>query len=118
MDVVLHMAEIIAFCGLNCGGCKAFEATQKNDNVLRNQVAEEWSKMFGREIEPEEINCVGCLTTSGPHIDYCSICEIRQCGIEKAVENCARCVDYKCEKLAKFHENAPKAKENLEKISH
>jgi hypothetical protein len=26
------------------------------------------------------------------------------------------CIEYRCEKLEKFHENAPKAKDRLEKI--
>lgn len=60
--------------------------------------------------------CVGCLGRDGPHIDYCNVCEIRKCGVEKGVENCARCIIYKCDKLAKFHEQAPKAKDKLEEI--
>jgi predicted ribosome quality control (RQC) complex YloA/Tae2 family protein len=36
--------------------------------------------------------------------------------MEKEVENCAYCIDYECEKLAKFLEQAPKAKKTLEKI--
>lgn len=110
------MGKIIAFCGIDCSECKALIATRKNDNILRREIAEEWSKMFGHEIKPEEINCIGCLTVDGPHINYCSFCEIRKCGIEKGVKNCAYCIDYKCEKLAKFHEQAPEAKNRLEDI--
>jgi len=110
------MGDIDAFCGLNCGECKAMIATQKNDDALRRAVAEEWSKAFGHGIKPAEINCVGCLTTEGPHINYCSVCEIRKCGMEREVENCADCGDYKCEKLVKFHEQAPEAGTRLEEI--
>ncbi len=104
------MNKMIAFCGINCGECEALIATQKNDEAMRKAVAEKWS------MKPEEVNCAGCLTAEGPHIDYCGTCEIRKCGMEKEVENCAYCVDYKCEKLAKFHEKAEKAKGNLEEI--
>jgi hypothetical protein len=31
------------------------------------------------------------------------------------MKNCAYCGDYKCEKLFKLHEQAPKAKETLDK---
>jgi len=110
------MSKMIAFCGIDCTECKALIATQKNDNTMRREIAEEWSKEFGHEIKPEEINCDGCLTLEGRHINYCNICEIRKCRIEKDVENCAYCVDYKCEKLAKFHEQAPNAKNRLEEI--
>jgi len=110
------MEKIIAFCGINCTDCEAFIATQKDDDARRRKVAAEWSKEFGHEIKPEEINCDGCLSIDGRHINYCNVCEIRKCGMEKEVENCAYCIDYECEKLEKFHEQAPKAKERLEEI--
>ena len=110
------MNKMIAYCGIVCTDCEAFTATQKNDNAKRKELAEAWSKEFSHEIKPEEINCDGCLSFDGRHISYCNVCEIRKCGIEKDVENCAGCVEYKCEKLEKFHEQAPKAKGNLEEI--
>lgn len=110
------MEKMVAFCGIVCTNCQAFIATQENDDVKRREVADAWSKAFDREIKPEEINCDGCLTIDGRHINYCSVCEIRKCGTEKEVENCAHCIDYKCERLDKFHEQAPKAKKTLEEI--
>ena len=106
----------MAYCGLVCSDCGAFIATLENDDAKRRQVADAWSKMFGREFKPQDINCDGCLTRDGRHIDYCNICEIRKCGIERGVENCAYCVDYGCEKLSKFVENVPEAKKTLEEI--
>jgi hypothetical protein len=110
------MSKIIAYCGIVCTDCEAFAATQKNDNAKRKELAAAWSKEFGHEVKPEEINCDGCLSFDGRHINYCNVCEIRKCGMEKDVENCAYCIDFKCEKLEKFHEQAQKAKENLEEI--
>ena len=110
------MERMVAFCGLVCTDCKAFIATQENDDAKRRDVAEAWSNLFGREIKPEEINCDGCLTRDGRHINYCNICEIRKCGIEKGVRNCGYCVDYKCEKLGEFFEQASEAEKKLEEI--
>ena len=110
------MESVVAFCGLVCTDCKAFIATQENDDAKRRDVTVAWSKMFGREIKPGEINCDGCLIGDGRHIDYCDVCEIRECGMEKGVKNCAYCIDYSCEKLAKFLEQAPEAKKTLEEI--
>mgnify|MGYP001146697923 CR=1 FL=1 len=59
------MQKNVAWCGIDCTECKAFIATQKNDNTMRRQVADEWSKEFGHEIKPEEINCDGCLNIDG-----------------------------------------------------
>lgn len=110
------MERMVAFCGLVCTDCKAFIATQENDDAKRRDVAEAWSKLVGREIKPEEINCDGCLTGDGRHINYCSMCEIRKCGMEKGVENCGYCVEYKCEKLVKFFEQASEAEKKLEEV--
>jgi hypothetical protein len=54
------------------------------------------------------------LISDGPHISYCSVCDIRACGAGRKVKNCAYCIEYGCEKLVKFHERAPKAKAELE----
>lgn len=108
--------EMIAYCGINCSECKAYIATKQNDDSLRKQIAETWSKELGIEMKIEDINCDGCLVTDGKHINYCNICEIRKCGTQKGVENCAFCVEYSCEKLGKFHEQAPKAKQTLQEI--
>jgi hypothetical protein len=43
-------------------------------------------------------------------------CEIRKCGKEKGVINCAHCSDYACEKLVKFFEMVPDAKTRLDEI--
>ena len=110
------MEKIVAFCGLVCTDCGAFIATQENNDVKRKEVAEAWSKEFGEEVKPETINCDGCLTIDGRHINHCSVCEIRRCGMEKRVENCAYCIDYNCEKLTAFFENSPEAKKTLEEI--
>jgi len=110
------MSNQIAFCGIDCGECKALVATKKNDAKMRKAVAEEWSKEYGHPIKPEDINCVGCVVLDGPNFSYCSVCEIRKCGIQKKVQNCAYCIEYRCEKLKKLHENAPKAKDRLEQV--
>jgi hypothetical protein len=109
------MDKMISMCGLVCTTCPAFEATRDNDDAKRKATAAEWSKAFGKTIKPEDVNCVGCLAT-GVHISYCEVCEIRKCGNGKGVKNCGYCADYACEKLTKFFEMAPQAKENLEEV--
>ena len=41
------MNKVLAYCGINCGGCGAFLATKNNDNAQRIKTAEEWSKQYG-----------------------------------------------------------------------
>lgn len=110
------MKKMIAYCGIICSGCPAFLATQKDDDNEKKKVAEMWSKQFNAEFKPEDINCDGCLLESGRLFNYCRVCEIRKCGQEKGVKNCAYCDDYVCETLNKFIDNVPEAKTTLEEI--
>lgn len=86
------MNNLIAFCGLNCETCEARIATINNDNQLRCQVADKWSKMNNTDqITPETINCEGCRT-GGVKFYYCShLCPIRQCASQKGFSTCADC---------------------------
>lgn len=110
------MEKMIAYCGLNCFECLAYIATMKNDDTERAKVAELWSKEFNADIKPEDINCMGCISTTGPVFSYCNVCEIRKCGLEKKVLNCAYCDEYSCKKLNKFFEMTPSAKTTLDEI--
>ena len=109
------MEKMTAMCGLNCSGCPAFLATLHDSDEERRKTAEEWSKSYGHDIKAEDINCFGCLSVGKQLLAYCGQCEIRKCGMEKKVKNCAFCPDYACERLTKFFEVAPEAKKNLEK---
>jgi hypothetical protein len=110
------MEKMISYCGLDCNGCPAYIATAHDDDELRRKTAEQWCKDYGADIKPEDVNCVGCVPTTGQHIGHWDECEMRKCGQEKAVENCAYCDEFACEKLTKFFEAVPSAKATLEKI--
>lgn len=110
------MKRQIAYYGLICSDCGAFIATQKNDNKLRKQVAEEWTKKYNHDFKLEDINCVGYIVTTGKHIGHWGMCEVHKCGAEKGVVNCAYCADYACDKLEGYFKMAPAMKANLEEI--
>ncbi len=113
------MKEMISYCGLDCLTCPAYEATRDNDDKKREKTAGYWSKLFGREIKAEEINCDGCLQKGGRLLFHCSDCAIRACGQEKDVKNCAYCNDYSCKKLDNLLSILPnpEARKNLERIN-
>jgi hypothetical protein len=110
------MAKMFAMCGLDCAACPAFIAHQTDDNALREKTASEWSQQFHVELQPADINCVGCVKTKGVHIGHCGECEIRQCGLSRQEKSCALCDDYPCPTLSQFLANVPPAKANLEEI--
>jgi len=110
------MPEMLAYCGVDCSTCPALTALRTNDAALRAKTAAEWSKAFGHNIKPEDINCTGCAA-DGVHIAYCdSMCEIRKCARGRKLENCAVCADYGCATLEGFLKNAPEARARLEKV--
>lgn len=110
------MDKMIAFCGLVCTECPAFLATMNDSDEERKKTAETWSKQFGFDLKPEDINCRGCLEVGEDIFGHCKVCEIRKCGQEKELENCAHCDEYGCDKLANFIAAIPHAKDNLDKI--
>ena len=110
------MEEMISFCGLLCNECGAFIATQNDDDEKRAEVAEQWSKQYHADLKPEDINCDGCISNSERLFGHCRVCEIRKCGKGKAIDNCAHCDEYACEKLEKIFQMVPDAKKRLDEI--
>jgi len=110
------MNEMIAYCGLACHECDAFLATKNNDDSARADIAQRWSKQYGADIKPADINCKGCASDSEPIFNYCKVCEIRKCAIEKGIVNCACCDDYACAKLEEVFKIAPDAKKRLDEL--
>lgn len=110
------MKNLIAYCGIDCAKCPAYVAKQTNDDGLRAKTAAEWTKAFGHEMKPADINCDGC-NAAGQHIYYCDqLCEIRKCAVARKLASCAVCIDYGCEKLESFIKNVPEAKATLESL--
>ncbi|MGB2806383.1 MAG: DUF3795 domain-containing protein, partial [Sedimentisphaerales bacterium] len=96
--------------------CEAFIATSNDDDAKRAEVAELWSKQYDHEFKAEDINCDGCTSGSDRLFSHCKVCEIRKCANEKAVENCAHCDEYACEKLEGLFKMVPDARKNLDAI--
>lgn len=110
------MEKQIAFCGINCVECPTFLATQENNDAKRKKVAELWSRAYQMQLEGKDINCDGCLSDNGRLFSHCKVCEIRKCGREKKVENCAYCDEYPCQKLNIFFASVPQGKVMLDEI--
>jgi len=110
------MEKMIAFCGLICTECPAFIATQKDDDDEKRKVAEMWSKDYKVDLKPEDINCDGCVVDSERLFSHTKVCEIRKCGMERKVTNCAYCDEYDCDKLTEFFKMAPEAKTTLDEV--
>lgn len=110
------MVEMLAFCGIRCDQCDTFQATQTNDDARRRQIAERWSKQFKADFRPEQMNCTGCRSASGPVFFYCSMCAVRKCARERGVPTCAHCDDYGCSTLQQFWQVSPENRHLLDAV--
>ena len=112
------MEKIIAYCGLLCSECPAYIATQADDSAALERVAAQWREQFNSpDITAESVICDGCLASADARLaGYCSMCEIRACGVARGVENCAHCSNYACDRLESFFGHAPGAQHVLEGI--
>ncbi len=100
------MNRIIGACGLICSDCEAYKATVTNDDELRRTTSKNWSKVYGADILPEHINCLGCMQDS-VKIGHCSDCKMRECVVSKGYENCSECDEYPCEMMEEFVKVVP-----------
>ncbi len=110
------MEKMIGYCGIICSDCPVLMATQKDDDAERRRVAEIFTRQYGKEYKPEDINCDGCISESPRIFSYCTLCEIRKCGREKKVTNCAYCSECPCGKLSELFSKYSKAKETLDEV--
>lgn len=110
------MDRMIAYCGLLCEDCEAYIATQNNDDALRREVAEKWTKAYNYPFKVEDINCDGCLPDTSKSIGHLNICPIRKCGREKEVKNCGWCSDYSCTLTEDFFKLVPDCRNRLDTV--
>jgi len=108
--------KIVAFCGLVCNECPAFIAKRTNDDEVRKKAVDAWSSEdFPLKIG--DINCDGCI--DGKELfKHCTMCDVRKCGLEKGVKNCAYCAEYSCKQLEELWNflQSSKAKDMLNEI--
>ena len=107
------MDRMIAYCGLICSDCPAYEATKADDLKKAEETAELWSKHYGVDIAIDDVWCDGC-PVEGKKCSYCAKCAVRACADERDVIHCGACPDYACEKISEIIALAPQVREVLE----
>lgn len=113
------MAGIRAFCGLDCGECEAYVATQANDRAGLEAIARKWTAEYGggdKEYSADMCVCDGCPSGGRISSAHAATCGLRLCASARGVETCAHCPDYGCETLKGFFAFAPVLKDKLEAI--
>jgi hypothetical protein len=87
----------LAYCGNDCNYCPRYVATQSGDKGRLQELAAVWKKLGWRDdiLRPEEMVCYGCSS-----VHWCRY-GVRECALEKRIDNCAECENYPCEKITK-----------------
>jgi len=108
--------KVVAYCGLICNDCDAYEATQAADMVALEKITKETPARFEMEQTAADAMCDGCLAITGHQIGYCLECSIRLCGIQRHVENCAHCDGYPCAKIEAFSKPGTRPRATLDAL--
>ena len=90
----------LAYCGDVCNLCPRYIATLSGKEEELNKVAILLKKVGWRdEIKPpEEMICHGCQD-----IEVCEY-DVKDCCIEKKIENCGKCPKYPCPEIKRAFE--------------
>ena len=102
--VVIIMAKKypgkLAYCGDSCTDCLRHVATMSGNLEQLREVGLLWQRVGWRKhiVAPEEIICHGCQD-----IEKCEY-QVKECCIEKGLQNCGRCTEYPCAKIEKAFE--------------
>ena len=95
--------SIIAFCGLPCGDCPAYQATQAEDAEMLEQVLVQWREAFDApHLTVPDILCDGCRPGDGRLCGYCRYCKIRPCAMKRGLPSCGYCDEYACAELERI----------------
>jgi hypothetical protein len=116
MDGNMPMQRIVACCGLICSDCEAYIATQAGDQAALEKVAAKWREEYNAPgLTVDDVPCDGCLV-EGRKCSHCAQCDVRACGIERGVANCAHCSEYACDKLQRYFGFAPHMQTVLDEV--
>ena len=74
------MSVLLAYCGLDCAACEAYQATATNNQVELARIATEWAKEFGAaSMSVADVTCTGCADEDPRKCSWCSECPLRAC---------------------------------------
>lgn len=88
--------KLLAPCGLYCGVCAVYQATQSGDQRLKQRLLEFYQGQLpgGEAMALADIHCQGCL--SSQTFAYCRHCPVRLCARDRGLEGCHQCGQFPC----------------------
>lgn len=93
--------EIISCCGIMCGECPVYIASEREDEQMKKYLARKFSTPE-RQLTPGDICCKGCHSPDREDDKFRGECRIRACCREKSVRLCAECREFPCDKVQTY----------------
>jgi hypothetical protein len=93
---------LVAPCGLYCGACPMYLASQDKDGERFKDLLKQFSagKM---QLKQEDLLCDGCIA-NGRVASFCRKCALRSCAAGKSnVTRCSDCAEFPCAKITDFN---------------
>ena len=112
---------LVASCGLYCGACPMYLATQENDPTRLESVKKQGGYgAFMASLPWEDLQCDGCLS-GGRLASFCRECAIRDSATDKtATRRCSECAEFSCDRITRFSNSGMphhyEALENLRRL--
>jgi hypothetical protein len=96
--------KLVAPCGLYCGACPMYIATQEKDEQKAKVLLQRFSAPNSK-IAPEDLRCDGCIG-GGRTAMFCRTCSIRDCAEKKQkVTRCSDCKEFPCSIISSFNKD-------------
>jgi hypothetical protein len=94
--------RLVAPCGLYCGACPMYIATQENNEQKRKELMQRFSS-GQMKMSWEDIQCDGCIA-GGRVASFCRKCAMRECAEKKTdVTWCSDCKESPCSRVTSFN---------------
>ena len=94
--------ELLSPCGLYCGVCRIYQATQAGDMDLLTRLAHIYAGWLPglAGLTVADTLCDGCL--SERRFKFCRVCSIKDCAHSKGYAGCHECSEFPCTRINEF----------------
>ena len=101
-NITKERENLVAVCGLYCGACPMYLATQSKDEEKQKALLKQFSN-GPMKLKMEDILCDGCIG-NGRVASFCRDCAMRKCPTDKqGVTRCSDCKDFPCSRITDFN---------------
>ena len=94
--------KLVASCGLYCGACPMYLATQENDDGRLASILKQYGPGLSK-MPKEDWQCDGCLG-GGRLATFCRKCAIRDSAMTRTkTRRCSECAELACSRITDFN---------------